>query len=72
MSDDERQVLRAAVEMSTDGPYLIEYTELAARTKLDVSRVRAAAAAMQRQRLCIATFGGLQLTAAGLSAATQA
>lgn len=71
MTNDEATVLRAAHELCNGEPRVIEYKALANRTRLTEAQVRAIAGQLQQQRLCMATFGGLQLTAAGLNAAVQ-
>jgi hypothetical protein len=71
MSQDEVIVLRAAYELGKGEPRLIEYKSLAAQTNFGEAVVRGIAGRLQAERLCLATFGGLQLTATGLKAAVQ-
>jgi hypothetical protein len=72
MSADEQTVLRAAIELTGSRPRLVEFQPLAERAGMDVIRVRAAAVALNGRRYCIMTFGGIQLTTAGMAAAGQA
>jgi hypothetical protein len=71
MSQDEENILRAAYEIGNGQPRIIEYRTLAVRTNLAETVVRSIAGQLQQQRLCMATFGGLQLTSAGMNLAIQ-
>jgi hypothetical protein len=69
MSHDAELVLRAAFTLGNGEPRVVEYRTLASATTLAEGVVKVVAAQLQQQRLCMATFGGLQLTAAGIQAA---
>ena len=73
MGEDELKVLKAAVLLTGSQPWLIEFPRLAQQTGLDPARVSESAAIHLHSRAyCIVTFGGMQLTTAGMRAGLQA
>jgi hypothetical protein len=72
MSNAERDLLKTAYQLSGATPHLVTFEELAARSTVALARLKSAAVSLQNRRYCIVTFGGLQLTAAGMTAAGQA
>lgn len=65
MDGDDLAVIQAAAGLGNGQPRLIEYCTLASHTGLAEADVRRVAGGLRQRGLCIATFGGIQLTAAG-------
>ena len=71
MSDVERQILRAAATLTGGRIRLVEYAALANHLGMPETQVRAASGRLRTLGFCQATFGGLQLTASGIVAASE-
>jgi Mn-dependent DtxR family transcriptional regulator len=69
VTNEELELLRAIFDLSSGKGVLVPFDEIAIRLEASVTVTRMLAALLGSRKLAIVTFGGVQLTAAGLEQA---
>jgi hypothetical protein len=71
MSFAEQEVLTAVYDLAGGRAVLIPYDKVAARLGTTITAVKTISILLQSHKLAIVTFGGVQLTSAGLEQANN-
>jgi hypothetical protein len=69
MTDEERELLGAVFDLSNGQSVLIPFGDVAIRLETSVTAVRTLSALLRSRNLALVTFGGIQLTGAGVEQA---
>jgi len=69
MSNEEREVVRAVFDLSGGHAALVPYDEVAIRLGTTITAVKTLSALLRTRNIAVITFGGIQLTPAGLEQA---
>ncbi len=69
MTDEERELLRAVFELSNGERVLVPFDDIAVRLGTSVTTTRTLSALLRSRNVAVVTFGGVQLTVAGLNQA---